>query len=106
LFFFCCGSVAALPALANCNGHVAKTYISRPHPPTPSAYALFLRRAPHLQAVSLREISHMQAGQCGNEMGTMLLEVVCDENSICGGGEYLGDNDAQLGRINACYSLV
>jgi hypothetical protein len=48
----------------------------------------------------------MQAGQCGNEMGTMLLEVVCDENSICGGGEYLGDNDAQLGRINACYSLV
>ena len=24
LFFFCCGSVAALPALANCNEHVTK----------------------------------------------------------------------------------
>ena len=37
LFFFCCDSAAALPALVNCNAHVAKTIISRPHPPTPSA---------------------------------------------------------------------
>jgi hypothetical protein len=28
LLFFCCDSVAVLPALANCNGHVAKTHIS------------------------------------------------------------------------------
>ena len=28
LFFFCCDSVAALPALANCNEHVTKTKIS------------------------------------------------------------------------------
>jgi tubulin beta len=27
-------------------------------------------------------------------------EVVCDENGIGGDGEYYGDNDAQLGRIN------
>jgi hypothetical protein len=27
-------------------------------------------------------------------------EVVCDENGIDGGGEYCGDNDAQLDRIN------
>jgi hypothetical protein len=37
LFFCCCGSVAALSALANCNKHVAKTHISRPRPPTSSA---------------------------------------------------------------------
>jgi hypothetical protein len=37
LFFSCCGSVAALPALANCNEHVAKTNITRSHPPIPSA---------------------------------------------------------------------
>jgi hypothetical protein len=37
LLFSCFGSVAALPALENCNGHVPKTNISRPHPPTPSA---------------------------------------------------------------------
>jgi hypothetical protein len=32
LFFSCCDSVAALPALVNYNGHVPKTSISRPHP--------------------------------------------------------------------------
>jgi hypothetical protein len=26
--------------------------------------------------------------------------VVCDENGIGGGGEYRGNNDAQLGRIH------
>jgi hypothetical protein len=26
--------------------------------------------------------------------------VLCDENGIGGDGEYCGDNDAQLGRIN------
>jgi hypothetical protein len=37
LLISCCGSFAALPALANCNGHVAKTNITRPRPPTLSA---------------------------------------------------------------------
>jgi hypothetical protein len=33
LFFSCCGSVAALPALANCNEHVAKErFHARTHP--------------------------------------------------------------------------
>jgi hypothetical protein len=44
----------------------------------------------------------MQAGQCGSQMGNMFWEVVCGENGICGGGggEYCGDSDAQLKRIN------
>jgi tubulin beta len=29
--------------------------------------------------------------------------VVCGENDIGGGGEYCGDNDAQLGRISVFY---
>jgi hypothetical protein len=33
VFLLLLRSVAALPALANCNGHVAKTNISRPHQP-------------------------------------------------------------------------
>jgi tubulin beta len=45
----------------------------------------------------------MQAGHCGNQMGTKFLEVVCDEQGISGGVEYCGDNDAQLGRINVLY---
>ena len=29
--------------------------------------------------------------------------MLCDENGIGGDGEYCGDNDAQLGRINVLY---
>jgi tubulin beta len=29
--------------------------------------------------------------------------VLCDEHGIDGDGEYCGDNDAQLGRINVFY---
>jgi hypothetical protein len=31
------------------------------------------------------------------------LEVVCDEHGIGGSGEYCGDNDAHLDRINVFY---
>ena len=41
-------------------------------------------------AVSSREIVHLQAGQCGNQMGTKFWEVVCDEHGIGGDGEYCG----------------
>ena len=45
----------------------------------------------------------MKAGQCGSQMGTKFLKVVCCEHGIGGGGEYCGYNDAQLGRINVFY---
>jgi hypothetical protein len=42
----------------------------------------------------------MQAGQRGNQMDIKFWEVACEEQGIGGGGEYCGDNDAQLGRIS------
>jgi tubulin beta len=42
----------------------------------------------------------MQAGQCGNQMGTTFWEVVCDEHGIGGDCEYCGGSNTQLGRIN------
>jgi tubulin beta len=45
----------------------------------------------------------MQAGQCGNQMGTKCWQVVCEENGIGGDGDNCGDNDAKLGRINVLY---
>jgi|AntAceMinimDraft_5_1070358.scaffolds.fasta_scaffold228088_1 tubulin beta len=45
----------------------------------------------------------MHAGQCGSQMGTKFLQVLCDEHGIGGDGEYSGDNDAQLDRINVLY---
>jgi tubulin beta len=45
----------------------------------------------------------MQASQCGNQVGTKFSEVFCDEHGIGGDGEYYGDNNAQLDRINVLY---
>jgi tubulin beta len=36
-------------------------------------------------------------------MGSEFWEMVCDEHSIGGDGEYCGDNDAQLSRICVFY---
>jgi hypothetical protein len=36
-------------------------------------------------------------------MGTKFWKVVCNENGIGGSGEYCGDSDAHLGRINVFY---
>jgi tubulin beta len=45
----------------------------------------------------------MQAGQCVSQMGTMYLEVMCDENGNGGSGEYCGNNDAHLDPIHVFY---
>ena len=39
---------------------------------SPLLPTFFLPLAPRLQAASLRKIVHMQAGQCGNQMGSKL----------------------------------
>jgi hypothetical protein len=36
-------------------------------------------------------------------MGTRFWEAVCDEHDISESGEFFGDNDAYLGRINVLY---
>jgi tubulin beta len=45
----------------------------------------------------------MQASHCGNQISTDFYEVLCNENGIGGDGEYCGDNDAQLDRIDVFY---
>ena len=45
----------------------------------------------------------MQVGQGGKQMGKKIWEVVCDEHGIGGSGEYCGDSDSHLGRINVFY---
>jgi len=36
-------------------------------------------------------------------MGTKFWEVICDKHSISCGGEFCGDNDAQIERIHVFY---
>ena len=52
----------------------------------------------------MREIVHIQGGQCGNQIGAKFWEVVSDEHGIDPTGTYHGDSDLQLERINVYYN--
>ncbi|GER30365.1 tubulin beta chain [Striga asiatica] len=52
----------------------------------------------------MREILHIQGGQCGNQIGAKFWEVVCTEHGIDSTGRYNGDSDLQLERVNVYYN--
>ncbi|PAA56123.1 hypothetical protein BOX15_Mlig024742g2 [Macrostomum lignano] len=52
----------------------------------------------------MREIVHIQAGQCGNQIGAKFWEVISDEHGIDPTGTYHGDSDLQLERISVYYT--
>jgi hypothetical protein len=52
----------------------------------------------------MREILHIQGGQCGNQIGAKFWEVVCAEHGIDATGRYGGDSDLQLERVNVYYN--
>ncbi|KAL5655070.1 hypothetical protein ACJX0J_034389, partial [Zea mays] len=52
----------------------------------------------------MREILHIQGGQCGNQIGSKFWEVVCDEHGIDPTGRYMGTSDVQLERVNVYYN--
>lgn len=52
----------------------------------------------------MREIVHLQAGQCGNQIGAKFWEVISDEHGIDPTGAYQGDSELQLERINVYYN--
>ncbi|KAL9644395.1 hypothetical protein ABK040_013624 [Willaertia magna] len=51
-----------------------------------------------------REIVHIQAGQCGNQIGAKFWEVISDEHGIDSTGKYIGQSDLQLERVNVYYN--
>ncbi|MED6132666.1 Tubulin beta-1 chain, partial [Stylosanthes scabra] len=52
----------------------------------------------------MREILHVQGGQCGNQIGSKFWEVVCEEHGIDPTGRYVGNTDLQLERVNVYYN--
>jgi hypothetical protein len=46
-----------------------------------------------------REIVHIQCGQCGNQIGAKFWEIISDEHGVDPTGEYNGDSDLQIERI-------
>ena len=54
--------------------------------------------------VAMREIVHLQAGQCGNQIGAKFWEIISDEHGVDPTGTYHGDSDLQLERVNVYYN--
>ncbi|XP_071448461.1 tubulin beta-1 chain-like isoform X1 [Hetaerina americana] len=52
----------------------------------------------------MREIVHVQVGQCGNQIGTQFWEVISAEHGIDPNGNYVGTSDLQLDRISVYYN--
>ena len=52
----------------------------------------------------MREIVHIQGGQCGNQIGSKFWEVISDEHGVDPTGTYQGDSDLQLERINVYFN--
>ncbi|CAK0813787.1 unnamed protein product, partial [Prorocentrum cordatum] len=59
---------------------------------------------PHVRFGAMRELVHIQGGQCGNQIGAKFWEVISDEHGIDPTGTYHGDSDLQLERINVYYN--
>jgi tubulin beta len=52
----------------------------------------------------MREIVHIQAGQCGNQIGAKFWEQMAKEHGIDTSGAYTGENPLQLERINVYFN--
>merc|ERR1711971_1038738 len=72
------------------------------------ATASFIQLSPacagRLIQSKMREIVHLQAGQCGNQIGAKFWEIISDEHGIDPTGSYVGTSDLQLERINVYYN--
>eukprot|EP01083_Nonionella_stella_P019044 52950_1 len=52
----------------------------------------------------MREIVHIQACQCGNQIGAKFWEVISDEHGVDPTGYYVGDSDLQMERIKVYFN--
>lgn len=52
----------------------------------------------------MREIVYIQAGQCGNQIGSKFWESITEEHGIDHKGHYFGSNDLQKDRLDVYFS--
>jgi|EP01096_Ripella_sp_DP13-Kostka_P005320 tubulin beta len=52
----------------------------------------------------MREIVHIQVGQCGNQIGAKFWEVIADEHGLDASGQFIGTDAIQKERINVYFN--
>ncbi|PWI64087.1 hypothetical protein PCL_12683 [Purpureocillium lilacinum] len=53
---------------------------------------------------TMREIVHLQAGQCGNQIGSAFWQTIAGEHGLDSNGIYHGHSDLQLDRMNVYFT--
>jgi hypothetical protein len=71
------------------------------HEQSSKLYSILERFAPFL---TMREIVHIQAGQCGHQIGAKFDEVTSDEHGIDPTCSDHGDSDLELGWMSVNYN--
>ncbi|KAE8387928.1 Tubulin/FtsZ, GTPase domain-containing protein [Aspergillus alliaceus] len=54
----------------------------------------------------MREIVHLQTGQCGNQVGTAFWQIISGEHGLDTSGVYQGTDDQELERMNVYFNEV
>ena len=54
----------------------------------------------------MREIVHIQVGQCGNQIGYKFWEIISDEHGIDASGQFKGESEIQQERLNVYFNEV
>lgn len=52
----------------------------------------------------MREIVHVQVGQCGNQVGTKFWETMCEEHGLDNDGLYVGNREGELDRMDVYFN--
>ncbi|KAH6973980.1 Tubulin/FtsZ, GTPase domain-containing protein [Ilyonectria destructans] len=52
----------------------------------------------------MREIVHLQVGQCGNQVGSAFWQTISGEHGLDSNGKYIGTLDLQLARMNVYFN--
>jgi len=52
----------------------------------------------------MREIVHLQVGQCGNQIGLRFWDTVRQEHGLNESGQYTGEDALQLDRIGVYFN--
>lgn len=52
----------------------------------------------------MREIIHLSAGQCGNQIGAAFWGTICGEHGLDSNGNYQGQDDIQKARLNVYFN--
>ncbi|KAK2530186.1 hypothetical protein Q9233_006571 [Columba guinea] len=102
----CGGAVTSAPGPVRREAPIKEEAAAGPPPalPVPLRSAPAPAPVPLRPGSTMREIVHIQAGQCGNQIGAKFWEVISDEHGIDPSGNYVGDSDLQLERISVYYN--